>query len=68
MKQLKARLKTVQELLNHAMLIRQKADADAAGEANDWEKQLEARKSDLERQIAEAKPKPQPATPELAHA
>lgn len=64
MKELKARLKTVQELLNHATFIRQKADAAAAGEANDWEKKLEARKQDLEAQIEAAK---QPETA-LSHA
>jgi DNA-binding transcriptional MerR regulator len=67
MKDLKARLKTVQELLNHASFIRQKADADAAGEANDWEKQLEARKQELEQKIAVLKEQDR-TKQELTHA
>lgn len=73
MKELKARLKIVHELLTHAELIRSKADATEAAEANSWEIQLRARAEALEAEIAKLKPVKakdgQPETqPELMHA
>jgi hypothetical protein len=63
MKDLKERLKTVQELLTNAEFIRIHAGASGASEANWWEMELQARKEKLEREIAAAKREPQ-----LAHA
>lgn len=72
MQQLKARLKTVQEMLTHANFIRIHAEPGGASEANDLELKLTARKEELEAQIAahpEArKTKKKKAEPELAHA
>lgn len=52
MKELKQRLKTVQELLNLAVFIRTKGETIAADEALKAERWLQHRKAELEMEIA----------------